>query len=97
MYLPVTVPPLAASALAVTALHPTPGRRRLARWLLRLTAAAGVAGVGFHAHGIARSMGGWRNWRQNLLSGPPLPAPPSFTGMALAGLGGLTLLEGEAG
>ncbi len=38
-------------------------------------------------------MGGWRNWSQNALSGPPLPAPPSFTGVALAALAGLRLLE----
>ena len=38
-------------------------------------------------------MGGWRNWQQNLLNGPPLPAPPSFTGLALAGLAALGLME----
>jgi hypothetical protein len=53
----------------------------------------GLAGVGFHAYGIHRNMGGWRNWRQNILNGPPLPAPPSFTGLALAGLAALGLTE----
>lgn len=53
----------------------------------------GVLGVGFHALGVARNMGGWKNWSQNLQVGPPLPAPPAFTGMALTGLAGLTLLE----
>jgi hypothetical protein len=53
--------------------------------------------MGFHAQGVRRSMGGWRNWSQNLLAGPPLPAPPAFTGMALAGLAALLLLEEEAG
>ena len=38
-------------------------------------------------------MGGWRNWSQNVLNGPPMPAPPSFTGLALAGLAALGLLE----
>jgi hypothetical protein len=38
-------------------------------------------------------MGGWRNWNQNILNGPPLPAPPSFTGLALAGLAALSLIE----
>jgi hypothetical protein len=38
-------------------------------------------------------MGGWKNWRQNVLNGPPIPAPPSFTGLALAGLAALELLE----
>jgi hypothetical protein len=52
----------------------------------------GVAGVAFHAYGVSRGMGGWRNWRQNAFAGPPLPAPPAFTGLALAGLAGLALL-----
>jgi hypothetical protein len=34
-------------------------------------------------------MGGWRNWSQNLLNGPPLPAPPAFTALAIAGLAAL--------
>ena len=93
MFLPVTVPPVAAALLANTALG-QPGRdRRLTRWWLRGTAAMGFAGVGFHAYGVHRNMGGWRNWSQNILNGPPLPAPPSFTGLALAGLAALSLLE----
>ncbi len=72
-----------------------PGRRSrgLARWWLKLTALLGFVGVGFHARGIARNMGGWGNWSQNILNGPPLPAPPSFTGLALAGLAALGLME----
>ena len=38
-------------------------------------------------------MGGWKNWSQMLFQGPPLPAPPSFTGLAIAGLGALSLLR----
>ena len=34
-------------------------------------------------------MGGWRNWSQNMLNGPPLPAPPAFTALAIAGLAAL--------
>ena len=43
----------------------------------------------------ARNMGGWRNWSQNLLNGPPLPAPPAFTALAIAGIGALDLIEAE--
>lgn len=92
MFLPVTVPPLAAGLLGaatVGAAWPRP----LARLGLRLTAALGFAGAGFHVMGVARNMGGWRNWSQNVLNGPPIPAPPSFTGLALAGLAALGLLE----
>lgn len=93
MALPVTMPPVAAGLLAAAAL----GRRRdtprpLSRWWLAATGLMGLCGVAFHAWGVSRGMGGWKNWRQNALAGPPLPAPPSFTGLALAGLAALALL-----
>ena len=91
MWLPVVLPPLAALSLAWDALKGDASLRS-AR-LLAATALLGLIGSGFHAFGIARNMGGWRNWRQNLLVGPPLPAPPAFTGLALAGLGALKMME----
>jgi hypothetical protein len=93
MFLPVTVPPVGAALLAEAALGEAGRPRRLTRWWLRFTALLGFAGVGFHAFGVARNMGGWRNWSQNILAGPPLPAPPAFTGLALAGLAALRLLQ----
>lgn len=93
MYAPVTVPPLSAALLLGAAASTSPRRGRIARAWLRLTALLGFAGVGFHTFGVARNMGGWRNWTQNVLNGPPLPAPPSFTGLALAGLAALRLLR----
>ena len=95
MYLPVTIPPIAAGLLAKAALEQTPRWPRLTRLWLRVTAALGFAGAGFHVYGVSRNMGGWRNWSQNLLAGPPIPAPPSFTGLALAGLAALDLLSGR--
>jgi hypothetical protein len=93
MLAPVTVPPIGAALIALAAPSRSARLRSLARAWLRLTALLGLAGVGFHAYGVQRNMGGWRNWRQNVLNGPPLPAPPSFTGLALAGLAGLRLSE----
>lgn len=93
MFLPVAVPPVAAGLLGHAAFARQSKNRWLTRWWLRLTAALGLAGVGFHAFGVSRNMGGWRNWSQNVLNGPPIPAPPSFTGLALAGLAALGLLE----
>ena len=93
MYLPVVVPPVGAALLANAAVGRTGRSRRITRFWLRLTALMGLAGAGFHARGVARQMGGWRNWSQNLLNGPPIPAPPSFTGLALAGLAALGLME----
>jgi len=91
MWVPVTVPPVTAVLLAGAAL---PGRarpRRMTRFLLGACTWLGALGMAFHARGIARQMGGWRNWSQNLLAGPPLPAPPSFSALALAGRAALAL------
>ncbi len=93
MFLPVTIPPVAAALLGNAAFGQTRRPRIFTRLWLRLTAALGLAGVGFHVFGVARNMGGWRNWTQNVLNGPPIPAPPSFTGLALAGLAALGLME----
>jgi hypothetical protein len=93
MYAPVTIPPIAAATLATAVLTRSPKARMAAGKLLRLTAWLGVAGIGFHAWGVQRRMGGWSNWRQNLLAGPPLPAPPAFTGLALAGVAALEWLD----
>ncbi|MFC0399388.1 hypothetical protein [Paraburkholderia rhizosphaerae] len=94
MYAPVTIAPLAAAMVTHAALTP-PRDHWIARIWLRVTAALGVVGTLFHARGIARSQGGWRNWSQNILAGPPLPAPPSFTALAIAGLAALRLRRTE--
>lgn len=93
MYLPVTIPPFTAALIGNAAFGRTRQRRPWTRLWLRLTAILGFVGAGFHSIGVARNMGGWRNWRQNVLNGPPIPAPPSFTGLALVGLAALGLME----
>jgi hypothetical protein len=93
MVIPVTAPPVAAALLAGATVCP-----RLARpasLALKALTAVGLLGAAFHAYGIQRNMGGWRNWSQNILNGPPLPAPPAFTALAIAGLAALQLLESE--
>src|SRR5579885_898953 len=92
MVIPVIVPPAAAFLLARAAMCRR-GRHAPARWMLLSLAAIGLAGTGFHAYGVQRNMGGWRNLSQNLLNGPPLPAPPAFTALAIAGLAALRLIE----
>ncbi|HEY1503404.1 MAG TPA: hypothetical protein VGF92_03840 [Stellaceae bacterium] len=92
MVIPVTAPPIAAGLLLGASADP--GRSHpFARWALRLVAGVGLLGSAFHAYGISRNMGGWRNWSQNILNGPPLPAPPAFTALAIAGLAALSLVE----
>ena len=93
MYAPVAIPPVAAMALAAASVSDSPRTRTAAKMLLQVIALLGIAGVGFHTWGVQRRMGGWRNWRQNVLAGPPLSAPPAFTGLALAGLAALELVE----
>jgi hypothetical protein len=101
MWVPVTVPPAAALCLAGAALPSTAHRRRTTwrttRLLLDACTWLGALGMAFHARGIARQMGGWRNWSQNLLAGPPLPAPPSFSALALAGRAALALRAAQEG
>uniref|UniRef100_E1T923 Uncharacterized protein n=1 Tax=Burkholderia sp. (strain CCGE1003) TaxID=640512 RepID=E1T923_BURSG len=94
MYAPIVIPPV-ASALLVNAALAEPRDHWFTRLWLRVTTALGFIGVGFHARGVARARGGWRNWSQNLFNGPPLPAPPSFSALALAALGALRLRETE--
>lgn len=95
MLVPVTLPPSAAVLLGAASLGRAKRPRAFTRWWLRVTGMVGVLGVGFHAVGVARNMGGWRNWTQNIQAGPPLPAPPAFTGLALAGLAALGLLQDQ--
>jgi hypothetical protein len=97
MWVPVSVPPVTAVMLASAALPGAPGPRRLTHALLKACTWLGMLGMGFHARGIARQMGGWRNWSQNVLAGPPLPAPPSFSALALAGRAALALRAAQAG
>ena len=93
MYIPVSLPPLAALALGASATRAAGASQAAGKAAMWVVSAMGIAGVAFHAYGVARMMGGWRNWQQNLIDGPPLPAPPSFSGVALAGLAALELLE----
>jgi hypothetical protein len=93
MAVPVTLPPIGAALLMAAASGHRGKAHRLTRWWMRLLTVMGFAGVGFHAYGVSRNMGGWRNWSQNILNGPPLPAPPSFAGLALAGLAALGLMK----
>lgn len=96
MWLPVSLPPVAALLTAKAACERrAPRGRLLTRAWLWLTAVLGVGGVGFHAYGVSRAMGGWSNWRQNVVDGPPLPAPPSFSALAIAALAALRLRDRE--
>ena len=95
MWTPVALPPIAALLVARATVRADAARLAAARASLRATALVGFAGAAMHAYGVSRAMGGFRNWSQNVIDGPPLPAPPSFTALALTGLAGLSLPERE--
>jgi hypothetical protein len=93
MVIPVIAPPVTAALLTGATLRPE--LEKPASWSLKLLTGVGLLGVAFHAYGIQRNMGGWRNWSQNILNGPPLPAPPAFTALAIAGLAALRMLQAQ--
>jgi hypothetical protein len=93
MVIPITAPPVAAALLTGAVAYPQLARP--ASLALKALTGIGLLGAAFHAYGIGRNMGGWHNWSQNILNGPPLPAPPAFTALAIAGLAALKLIERE--
>jgi hypothetical protein len=52
-------------------------------WLMTIV---GTAGTFFHVRGVGRQMGGFHNWKYNIVTGPPFPAPMQ---VALYGLVGV--------
>ncbi len=98
MLLPVTLPPVAAALLARcrSARAATGDALAHALWL-RLTAVLGFAGVGFHAFGVPAQHGRLAQLAQNVLNGPPLPAPPSFTGAGAGRPRGAAAARGASG
>lgn len=97
MWAPVTVPAVAAGLMAKACGEAPVKRHPLTRLWLSVMLTLGWIGVGFHACGVSRAKGGWRNWSQNLIDGPPLSAPPSFSALALTSLAALSLIEKDAG
>jgi len=95
MWAPISIPPIAAAALAYATVRMHASATVVARMWLRFTALLGVAGVVMHGYGVTRAMGGFRNASQNVIDGPPLPAPPSFTALAGIGLAALSIVERE--
>jgi hypothetical protein len=62
---------------------------RHSRGILRpfawLMTALGTLGTLFHLRGIARQMGGYYNWKYNIVTGPPFPAPMQVALFGLLG------------
>jgi hypothetical protein len=52
-------------------------------WLMTIL---GTLGTFFHLRGVARQMGGLHNWKYNVVTGPPFPAPMQVALLGLLGL-----------
>jgi hypothetical protein len=85
MILPVTIPPAAGLLLAATIVTPGNAIRRAAKVSLKLTALLGLAGVAFHAYGVSRNMGGWRNWSPKHSQRASAAGAPLFHGTGARG------------
>ena len=98
MWAPVLALPLVFAGGVAGALLTERQARALNRPLSWLVVAIGAGGTFFHLRGIGRQMGGFANWRYNVVTGPPFPAPLQ---VALFGLLGAVAsappAPGEAG
>ncbi len=76
MWIPVVTLPAVLIGGTVSALttdqEASRARFRLLAWLMT---ALGLSGTFFHLRGVNRQMGGFYNWKYNLVTGPPFPAP----------------------
>lgn len=86
MYVPFTVPVLAAVMSGWMSAAPAPVPAALGRLLFVLTFLTGFLGLGMHLRGLDRQMGGLHVFLFNLLQGPPPLAPATFAGLAAIGL-----------
>lgn len=91
MYLPVTIPVIAAVAIAWEAAAPSTIGTRIAVITLWMTFVTGFVGLGMHIRGVDRQMGGLYLGFSNLMQGPPLSAPLIFSAFAGAALAALHL------
>jgi hypothetical protein len=86
MYVPFTVPMVAAAASGWMSAAPAAVPDAIGRSLFVLTFLTGFLGLGMHLRGLDRQMGGLHVFLFNLLQGPPPLAPAMFAGLAAVGL-----------
>ena len=87
MWTPLVALPIVAAGGAITLLDGDEARSRARfrplAWLLLLVGAVGTL---FHVRGVGRQMGGFDNWRFNMETGPPFPAPAQLALFGAVGL-----------
>ncbi|MEJ7752890.1 MAG: hypothetical protein WKF46_08085 [Candidatus Limnocylindrales bacterium] len=76
MWTPLVALPIVALGGAITGFDRDEARSRARfRPLSGLLLLVGAIGTLFHVRGVGRQMGGFTNWRFNMETGPPFPAP----------------------
>ena len=86
MWGPVLSLPAVLGSSVISALKEDERRSRdTLRPFALLMAAVGTLGTLFHVRGIARQMGGLKNWKYNVVTGPPFPAPMQVALFGLLG------------
>lgn len=93
MYVPLSLPPVAASLVARASLDPHARAHKTARTWLWVTAGVGMAAAALRAYGVSRAIGGAFRARGAGLGVASIPIPPRSVAWALAGLAALGLLD----
>jgi hypothetical protein len=87
MWVPVLSLPAAIAGGVVSSLKRDERRSRdLFRPFAVLMTFLGTVGTFFHLRGIGRQMGGFYNWKYNVVTGPPFPAPMQVALLGLLGI-----------
>jgi hypothetical protein len=87
MWVPVLSPPMVMVSGVASGLKKDERRSRdLFRPFAWLMTILGTVGTLFHVRGIARQMGGFHNWRYNVVTGPPFLAPMQVALFGLLGV-----------
>jgi hypothetical protein len=76
MWIPLITLPVVMAGGVVSTLNRNERRSRsiFLPFALAMTV-LGAIGTFFHLRGVKRQMGGFRNWKYNIMTGPPFPAP----------------------
>lgn len=92
MYIPLILPPVAASLVARASLDSRARVHKTTRTCLWVTAGAGLAAAALHAGGVPRATGSEPQVRGARPGAVSIPIPPRSAALALAGLAALGLL-----
>jgi hypothetical protein len=96
MWLPLAYLPLEMVGGLLAGAVDTRTTRRIFRLLSWGTVALGAFGTLMHLRGVRRQMGGFYTWRYNVMTGPPIIAPPQVALFGLIGALGTSRSSSQA-